>query len=284
MSYPLKDRNLLSLEELSARDIAGVLELAHELKRARNAGTERAQLRGKNIALLVQTARTRPRTRCALEVAAGEQGASVSFVGPGESQIDAREILSDTARVLGRFYDAIEYRGRNRDTARMLAKYAGVPVFNGLTRPSHPTRILADYMTMQERCAGKPLSQLRLAYIGDPRTPVGDALLQGAVLMGLDFCIAAPRALWPAQSLRDAAQTRGQVSGARLRYTESAAEAAADVDFVCTDSGVSMARPDALRAGRVAPAQPMQPDAGLMRAAAANRLHTIKALLVATVA
>jgi ornithine carbamoyltransferase len=333
MSYNLKNRGLLSLDELSARDIAFLLEMAHELKRAKSAGTEQPQLRGKNIALLFEKASTR--TRCAFEVAAFDQGANVSFIGAGDSPLGDKESIKDTARVLGRLYDAIEYRGFEQDTVQELARHAGVPVYNGLTKQFHPTQILADYMTMQEHCPGRPLSQMRLAYLGDARYNIGDSLLQGAALMGIDFRIGAPRALWPAQALIDASQKKAHDSGAWLRFCESPEEAVQDVDFVYTDVWVSMGEPESLWGERIAQLRPYQVNAELLRMTgnpavkfmhclpslhdrrtrigeeifrkfgidglevtdevfespasvvfdqAENRLHTIKALLVATLA
>jgi ornithine carbamoyltransferase len=333
MSYNLKNRGLLSLDELSARDIAFLLEMAHELKHAKSAGTEQPQLRGKNIALLFEKASTR--TRCAFEVAAFDQGANVSFIGAGDSPLGDKESIKDTARVLGRLYDAIEYRGFEQDTVQELARHAGVPVYNGLTKQFHPTQILADYMTMQEHCPARPLSQMRLAYLGDARYNIGDSLLQGAALMGIDFRIGAPRALWPAQALIDASQKKAHDSGAWLRFCESPEEAVQDVDFVYTDVWVSMGEPESLWGERIAQLRPYQVNAELLRMTgnpavkfmhclpslhdrrtrigeeifrkfgidglevtdevfespasvvfdqAENRLHTIKALLVATLA
>lgn len=333
MSYNLKNRSLLSLDELSARDIHFLLDMAHELKRAKNAGTEQPQLQGKNIALLFEKASTR--TRCAFEVAAYDQGAHVSFIGPGDSQLGEKESVKDTARVLGRLYDAIEYRGFEQSIVAELAQYAGVPVYNGLTNQFHPTQILADYMTMQEHCPGRPLSQMRLAYLGDARYNIGDSLLQGAALMGIDFRIGAPRALWPPRALIEASQAKGKKSSAWLRFTESAEEAVQDADFIYTDAWVSMGEAESVWAERIAQLKPYQVNADLMRASgnpnvkflhclpslhdrstrkgedifrkfgmdglevtdevfespasvvwdqAENRLHTIKALLVATLA
>ena len=333
MSYNLKNRNLLSLDELSARDIHFLLEMAHELKRAKNAGTEQPQLQGKNIALLVEKASTR--TRCAFEVAAYDQGANVHFIGPGDSQRGEKESVKDTARVLGRLYDAIEYRGSRQAIVAELAQHAGVPVYNGLTQPFHPTQILADCMTMQEHCPAKPLSQMRLAYVGDARYNIGDSLLQGAALMGIDFRIGAPRALWPPQAQIEASHAKAKKSGAWLRLTESAEEAVQEVDFIYTDAWLSMGEAESVWAERIAQLKPYQVNADLMRASgnpsvkflhclpslrdrstrkgeeifrkfgmdglevtdeifespasvvrdqAENRLHTIKALLVATLA
>jgi len=279
MSYNLKNRSLLSLDELSARDVHFLLEMAHELKRAKSAGTEQPQLRGKNIALLFEKASMR--TRCAFEVAAYDQGANVSFIGPGDSQLGDKESIKDTARVLGRLYDAIEYRGVEQAIVRELAEHAGVPVYNGLTNQFHPTQILADYMTMQEQRPGQPLSQMRLAYLGDARHNIGDSLLQGAAMMGMDFRIGAPRALWPPQALIDASQKRAKETGAWLRLTESVEEAVQEVDFVYTDVWVSMGEPEAVWAERVSQLKPYQVNAELMRATgnpAAKFLHCLPSL------
>jgi ornithine carbamoyltransferase len=264
MSPNFKSRSLLALDELSAREIQLLLEMAHELKRAKNAGTERAQLRGKNIALLFEKASTR--TRGAVEVAACDQGANVSFVGAGDSRLGEGEgISADMAGVLGRLYDAIDYRGSDQSVVRELAQHAGVPVYNGLTDPFHPTQILADYMTMQEQCPTRALSNLRLAYVGDARRNIGDSLLQGAAVLGMDFRVGAPRALWPPQALIDAAQKKAHEKGGRLRFTESAEDAVQEVDFVYTDFWVSMGEPEAVWAERVAQLKPYQVHAGLMR-------------------
>jgi len=333
MSYYLKNRSLASLDELSARDIDFLLEMARELKRAKRAGAEQPQLRGKNIALLFDNAA--PRSRRALEVAASDQGASVAVIAPPAALPGEKQSLKDTARVLGRLYDAIEVRGLDPAVVSELAQFAGVPVYSGLTSPRHPTQILADYMTMQEHCPDKPLSQMRLAYLGDARDELGGALLHGAALTGLDLRIGAPRLWWPAQALIDASVHKAQASGATLRCVESADEAVRDADFIYADLRVSTAAPEARWAERRAqtgpdrfeahliaasanpavkflhrlPARPEQaarpgpagsagPDiegldvgdegfaspACLVRDQAANRLHTIKALLVASLA
>ncbi len=332
MSYRLKNRSLLSLDGLSASDVSLLLDMARDLKNAKRSGAESQQLHGKNIALLFEKASTR--TRCAFEVAAFDQGAHVSFIGPGDSQLGEKESVKDTARVLGRLYDAIEYRGFEQSTVQELARWSGVPVYNGLTNQFHPTQILADYLTMQEHCS-KPLQQMKLAYLGDARYNMGDSLLQGAALMGLDFRIAAPRSLWPPQALIAESQRKAQSSGARLLLTENPREAVQGADFIYTDVWVSMGEPDAVWAQRIKELRPYQVNTALMQAAsnpqvkflhclpalhdrqtrkgedifqkfgmdglevtsevfespasvvwdqAENRLHTIKALLVATLA
>jgi ornithine carbamoyltransferase len=278
MSYLLKNRNLLSLAELSAREVLLLLEMASDLKRVKANGTEHPQLRGKNIALLFEKASTR--TRCAFEVAAYDQGAHVSFIGPGDSQLGEKESIKDTARVLGRLYDAIEYRGFEQSTVQALAQWSGVPVYNGLTNQFHPTQILADYLTMQEHCA-KPLAQMRLSYLGDARYNIGDSLLQGAALMGLDFRIAAPRALWPPQALIEASQRKAKSSGAKLLFTESPNEAVLGADFIYTDVWVSMGEPDAVWAERIAQLKPYQVNTALMHKsgnAEVKFLHCLPAL------
>jgi ornithine carbamoyltransferase len=332
VSYTLKNRSLLSLDGFTAGDVNFLLEMASDLKRVKANGTEHPQLRGKNIVLLFEKASTR--TRCAFEVAAFDQGAHVSFIGPGDSQLGEKESVKDTARVLGRLYDAIEYRGFEQSTVQALARWSGVPVYNGLTNQFHPTQILADYLTMQEHCA-RPLNKMRLAYLGDARYNIGDSLLQGAALMGLDFRIAAPRDLWPPQALIDASQKKATSSGAKLMFTESPQDAVQGVDFIYTDVWVSMGEPDAVWAERIAQLRPYQVNSELMKSSgngdvkflhclpalhdrqtrkgeeifkkfamdglevtdevfesqasvvwdqAENRLHTIKALLVATLA
>lgn len=264
MAYNLKNRSLLSLDELNARDIQHLLEMSHELKRAKAAGTEQPRLRGRNIALIFEKSSTR--TRCAFEVAAHDQGAHVSFIGPGDSQLGEKESVKDTARVLGRLYDAIEYRGFAQRTVQDLAAHAGVPVYNGLTNEFHPTQILADLMTMQEHC-DKPLREMRVAYLGDARYNMGDSLLQGAALMGMDLRIAAPRALWPAPDIQAQCEALARVSGAKLTLTEAALQAVEGVDFIYTDVWVSMGEPEAAWAERIALLKPYQVNARLMAAA-----------------
>jgi len=277
MAYNLKNRSLLSLDELNARDIQHLLEMSHELKRAKAAGTEQPTLRGRNIALIFEKSSTR--TRCAFEVAAHDQGAHVSFIGPGDSQLGEKESVKDTARVLGRLYDAIEYRGFAQQTVKDLAAHAGVPVYNGLTNEFHPTQILADLMTMQEHC-DKPLREMRVAYLGDARYNMGDSLLQGAALMGMDLRIAAPRVLWPAPEVQAQCEALARMSGAKLALTEAPLQAVEGVDFVYTDVWVSMGEPEAAWAERIALLRPYQVNARLMAAtgnAAVKFMHCLPA-------
>jgi ornithine carbamoyltransferase len=278
MSFNLKHRSLLTLTEIKPRGVDFLLEMAHELKRAKAAGTEQQQLRGKEIALLF--AKTSTRTRCAFEVAAFDQGAHVSFIGPHDSQLGEKESVKDTARVLGRLYDAIEYRGFEQSVVGELAAHSGVPVYNGLTNEYHPTQVLADFMTMQEHCR-KPLREMKLAYVGDARFNTADSLLEGAAMMGLDFRIGAPRDLWPTKDVQDQARAMAERSGARLRLTDSAAEAVEAVDFVYTDVWVSMGEPEKVWGERIAHLLPYQVNAALMRAtgnANAKFMHCLPAL------
>jgi ornithine carbamoyltransferase len=267
MSYALAHRSLLSLDCFTAGEVYFLLEMASDLKRSKTLGSEHAQLRGKNIALLLETASAR--TLGAFEVAATEQGAHVSCIGPGDSQLAQEESVKDTARVLGRLYDALEYQGSEESTVQSLVQWSGVPVYHGLSKPFHFTEVLADYLTMQEH-GSKPLAKMRLAYLADARHRRGDTLLQGAALMGLDFRLAAPRNLWPPQALIDSSQDRARSSGAVLTFTESAEGAVRGVDFICTDDRLEVA------------GEALESPAELVKHQAENRLHTIKALLVAT--
>lgn len=278
MSFNLRNRSLLTLAEIGAPGVKLLLGMAHELKRAKAAGTEQQRLRGKEIALLF--AKTSTRTRCAFEVAAFDQGAHVSFIGPHDSQLGEKESVKDTARVLGRLYDAIEYRGFEQRIVDQLATWSGVPVYNGLTDEYHPTQVLADLMTMQEHCA-RPLSEIRLAYVGDARFNTADSLLEGAALMGMHLRVGAPRALWPAEAMQSRVHALAERSGARLRLTESAEEAVEDADFVYTDVWVSMGEPMDAWAARIPQLLPFQVNAALLRASgnpAVKFMHCLPAL------
>ena len=267
MAHHLKNRSLSSLNELNAGDVLHLLETAHALKRAKAAGTEHQVLRGRNIALWLErpSERSSSRTR-AFEVAAHDQGAQVSFVGPGDAPLSETESAKDTARVLGRLYDAIEYRGSVPQTVKDLAAHAGVPVYHGLTNECHPTRVLADLMTMQEHC-DKPLREMRVAWLGDARCGTGDSLLQGAALMGMDLRIAAPRALWPHARTLAQCEVLARVSGARLTVTEAPLQAVEGVDFIETGVWVPPGAPESAWAERIALLRPYQVTARLMAAA-----------------
>ena len=236
----LKNRHFLKLLDFSPAEIVALLDLAAELKAAKKAGQEQQFLKGKNIALIFE--KTSTRTRCAFEVAARDQGAGVTYLEPSGSQIGHKESIKDTARVLGRMYDGIEYRGFGQAVVEELAAYAGVPVFNGLTDEFHPTQMLADLLTMREHCA-KPLNQIAYAYVGDARYNMGNSLLLAGALLGMDVRIGAPQALLPSADIIAKAQALAEQTGARILLTEDVAEAVKGVDFIHTDVWVSMGEP-----------------------------------------
>ena len=235
MAFNLKDRDLLSLNNHSAREVHYLLDLARDLKRAKYAGIEQPQLTGKNIALIFEKASTR--TRCAFEVAAHDQGAHVTYLGPSGSHIGHKESMKDTARVLGRMYDAIEYRGFSQKDVQILADYSGVPVFNGLTDEYHPTQMLADILTIQEHTS-KPLSEVKFAYLGDGRNNMANSLLLICSKLGMDVRIVTPDSLRPTDEVLDMAADNAKTSGARVSVTADVDEGVKDADFVCTDVGV----------------------------------------------
>ncbi|MCW9698125.1 ornithine carbamoyltransferase [Avibacterium sp. 20-129] len=240
MPFNLKNRHLLSLVHHTPQEIQFLLQLAKDLKHAKYAGTEQPKLKGKNIALIFE--KTSTRTRCAFEVAAYDQGANVTYIDPNSSQIGHKESMKDTARVLGRMYDAIEYRGFKQAVVNELAEYAGVPVFNGLTDEFHPTQMLADVLTMMEHC-DKPLSEIRYVYIGDARNNMGNSLLLIGAKLGMDVRICAPKALQPEAEFVAMCQEFAQQTGAKITITEEIDLAVKGVDFVHTDVWVSMGEP-----------------------------------------
>ena len=240
MAFNLKNRHLLSLVHHSEREINYLLDLSRDLKRAKYTGTEQQQLKGKNIALIFE--KTSTRTRCAFEVAAYDQGARVTYIDPNSSQIGHKESMKDTARVLGRMYDAIEYRGFKQTIVQELADYAGVPVFNGLTDEFHPTQMLADVLTMIENC-DKPLSEISYVYIGDARNNMGNSLLLIGAKLGMDVRICGPKALLPDAELVELCEGFAKQSGARITVTDDIDKAVNGVDFVHTDVWVSMGEP-----------------------------------------
>ena len=248
MAINLHARHFLKLLDFSHQEIDYLLELAAELKWAKSAGTEEQKLVGRNIALIFE--KTSTRTRCAFEVAAYDQGAHVTYLGPSGSQIGAKESMKDTARVLGRMYDGIQYRGYEQSIVEELAKYAGVPVWNGLTNEFHPTQILADFLTMIEH-SKKPLSEIKFAYLGDARNNMGNSLMVGAAKMGMDFRAAAPKACQPAVMLQRQCKKIAEESGAKITVTDNLAEAVKDCDFLYTDVWVSMGEPDEVWAERI---------------------------------
>lgn len=262
MPFNLHGRHLLSLVHHSDRELRLLLDLARDLKRAKYAGTEVQRLRGKNIALIFE--KTSTRTRCAFEVAAYDQGAHVTFLDPGSSQIGHKESVKDTARVLGRMYDAIEYRGSAQSVVEELAAYAGVPVFNGLTDEFHPTQMLADLLTMQENTA-KPLHEISFAFVGDGRNNMANSLLLVGAKLGMDVRIGAHRDLWPAEGHVSLCRRLAEESGARLTVTDDPDEAVGGADFVHTDVWVSMGEPIGSWGERIHKCLPFQVDTDLLR-------------------
>ncbi len=261
MAFNLKNRHFLKLLDFTPEEIGFLIQLASDLKRAKYAGTERPLLRGKNIALIFEKASTR--TRCAFEVAAHDQGAHVTYLGPTGSHIGKKETMKDTARVLGRMYDGIEYRGFGQEVVEELAKYAGVPVWNGLTDEFHPTQILADFLTMLEH-SDKPLHQISFAYLGDARNNLGNSLLIGGAKMGMDVRLAAPEDLFPEKELLDKAYEIAEETGAKITLTTDPEEGVKGVDFVYTDVWVSMGEPDEVWEKRIHKLMPYQVNADLM--------------------
>lgn len=259
----LKNRHFLKLLDFTAAEIQYLLDLAAELKAAKKSGREQQKLKGRNIALIFE--KTSTRTRCAFEVAAYDQDAQVTYLEPGGSQIGHKESIKDTARVLGRMYDAIEYRGFSQQTIEELAEYAGVPVINGLTDEFHPTQILADLLTMREHCA-KPLQETAFAYMGDARFNMGNSLLLGGALMGMDVRIGAPRSLWPSEELVERARRIAESSGARILLTEDPQEAVRNADYIHTDVWVSMGEAESVWKERIELLAPYQVNPSLMAA------------------
>ena len=263
MPFNLKNRHFLTIHDFTREEVLYLLDLARDLKRAKYAGTEVPRLTGKNVALIFEKDSTR--TRCAFEVACYDQGANVTYLGPTGSQIGKKETMKDTARVLGRMYDGIEYRGYGQAIVEELAKWAGVPVFNGLTDEFHPTQILADLLTMREH-SDKPLGQVSYAYLGDAGNNVGDALVRAGALMGMDVRLGAPKHLWPVDELVAKANALAAASGGKVTLTEDPKAAVAGVDFVHTDVWVSMGEPDSVWAERIRLLLPYQVNAALMAA------------------
>ncbi|NRF17235.1 ornithine carbamoyltransferase [Vibrio coralliilyticus] len=256
MAFNLRNRNFLKLLDFTPKEIQFLLDLSADLKKAKYAGTEQKKLVGKNIALIFEKASTR--TRCAFEVAAFDQGAQVSYIGPSGSQIGHKESMKDTARVLGRMYDGIEYRGFGQEIVEELGQYAGVPVWNGLTDEFHPTQILADFLTMLEHSRGKLLHEIKFAYLGDARNNMGNSLLVGAAKMGMDIRLVAPKAFWPEEELVANCQLIALQTGANITLTESVDEGVKDCDFLYTDVWVSMGEAPEAWDERVAQMKPYQ--------------------------
>ncbi len=261
MAFNLRNRNFLKLLDFTPKEIKFLLELSADLKKAKYAGTEQKTLTGKNIALIFEKASTR--TRCAFETAAYDQGANVTYLGPSGTQIGKKESMKDTARVLGRMYDGIEYRGFGQDIVEVLGEYAGVPVWNGLTNEYHPTQILADFLTMMEH-SDKPLHQVSFAFMGDARNNMGNSLMVGAAKMGMDFRAVAPKQMWPDKELVAQCNEIAKQTGATIILTENTDEGVKGVDFVYTDVWVSMGEADEVWKDRIAMMMPYQVNASLM--------------------
>jgi ornithine carbamoyltransferase len=261
MAYNLRNRHFLKLLDFSPQEIMFLLELATDLKKAKYAGTEQPCLQGKNIVLIFE--KTSTRTRCAFETAAFDQGARVTYLGPTGSQMGAKESIKDTARVLGRMYDGIEYRGFAQEKIEILARHAGVPVWNGLTDEFHPTQVLADFLTMIEH-SDKPLHQARFAYLGDARNNMGNSLMVGAAKMGMDFRAIAPDRLQPDRQLTAEARKIAGRTGAKITVTNDLAGGVKDCDFICTDVWVSMGEPPNVWEERIGLLQPYQVNRTVM--------------------
>jgi len=255
MAFNIKNRNFLKLIDFTPKEIKFMLELSADLKKAKYAGTEQQKLKGKNIALIFEKSSTR--TRCAFETAVHDQGGNVTYLGPSGSQIGAKETMKDTARVLGRMYDGIEYRGFGQEIVEELGAYAGVPVWNGLTNEFHPTQILADFLTMMEH-SDKPLSEISFAYLGDARNNMGNSLMIGAAKMGMDFRAVAPKSLFPSDDLVKQAQEIAKETGATITLTENVEEGVKGCDFLYTDVWVSMGEADEVWKERIELLKPYQ--------------------------
>ncbi len=255
MAFNLRNRHFLKLLDYTPQEIKFLLDFSLDLKKAKYAGIELPRLTGKNIALIFEKSSTR--TRCAFEVAAYDQGAHVTYLGPSGSQIGHKETMKDTARVLGRMYDGIEYRGFGQEIVEELAKYAGVPVWNGLTNEYHPTQVLADFLTMMEH-SDKPLSQVKFCYMGDARNNMGNSLMVGAAKMGMDFRAAAPVQCQPTEELQEQCRAIAKETGAKITITAAVDDAVKDCDFLYTDVWVSMGEADSVWEERINLLKPYQ--------------------------
>jgi ornithine carbamoyltransferase len=259
----LHGRHLLNLADYTPDEIIYLIDLAAELKAAKEEGREEQKLVGKEIALIFEKDSTR--TRCAFEVAAYDQGAHVTFIGPSGSHMGHKETVKDTARVLGRMYDAIEYRGFAQDTAEQLARWAGVPIYNGLTDEWHPTQILADFLTFREHIS-KPFPEMAFCYLGDARFNMADSYLVGGAKLGMDVRIASPRSLWPRDEIVELARSIAGETGAEITITEDVDEAVRGCDVLLTDVWVSMGEADEVWAERINLLKPYQVNAEVLAA------------------
>ncbi|WP_029686351.1 ornithine carbamoyltransferase [Tatumella saanichensis] len=258
----LYKRNFLRLLDFTPAELDHFISLAARLKQEKKQGNEKQHLQGKNIALIFEKDSTR--TRCSFEVAAYDQGARVTWLGASGNQIGHKESIKDTARVLGRMYDGIQYRGYEQSIVETLADYSGVPVWNGLTTEFHPTQLLADLLTMQEHLPGKAWHDMTLVYVGDARNNMGNSMLEAAALTGLDLRLVAPKACWPEEALVAECREAGQQTGARITLTESIEEGVKDADFIYTDVWVSMGEAKETWAERIALLRPYQVNALMM--------------------
>jgi ornithine carbamoyltransferase len=308
MAFNLRNRSFLKELDFTPEELKFLVKLSAELKAAKYGGYEQPRLVGKNIALIFE--KTSTRTRCAFEVAAYDQGAHVTYLGPEGSQIGHKESMKDTARVLGRMYDGIEYRGFAQQTVEILAAYSSVPVWNGLTDQFHPTQTLADVLTMIEH-SDRPLGQIAYCYLGDARNNMGNSLMVMGCKLGMDVRLCAPRSLWPADELAETCRAIAAETGARLTLTESVQEGVQGVDFLYTDVWVSMGEARQVWDERIKLLKPYQINMDLVAKTgnprvkfmhclpsfhnevfesehsivfdqAENRMHTIKAVMVAT--
>lgn len=262
MPYNLHNRSFLTIKDFSPSDVNFLLKLAADLKSAKYTGTEQQHLKGKNIALIFEKNSTR--TRIGFEVAAYDQGAHVTFLGPSGSHIGQKETIKDTARVLGRIYDGIEYRGFAQEIVEQLAEYSGVPVFNGLTNEYHPTQFLADALTMREH-SEKPMSEISYCFIGDAGNNMGDSLLIGGAKLGMDVRLCAPKSCWPKSEIIEHAQSVALMTGAKLQITEDANVAVKGCDFIYTDVWVSMGEAEEKWQERIDLLKPYQVNIQLMQ-------------------
>ena len=268
MAFNLKGRSFLTLLDFTSAEIQHLIDLAWTLKKAKYAGTEVPRLQGKNVCLLFQKDSTR--TRCAFEVGAADQGISTTYLGPTGSQFAHKESVADTARVLGRMFDGIQFRGFSQEVCQEIAQHAGVPVWNGLTDKFHPTQILADFLTILE-CKGY-LKGIRFGFYGDARNNMGNSLMIGAAKMGMHFVCVAPRALWPDQTLVNQCQKIAKDSGGSLTFTDDPHIGAQNLDVVYTDIWVSMGEPAAVWAERIKLLSPFRVTMAIMQAAAPDAL------------
>jgi ornithine carbamoyltransferase len=262
MAVNLRNRHFLKELDFTPVELKFLLDLSVELKKNKYTGTEQQRLKGKNIVLIFEKDSTR--TRCAFEVAALDQGAHVTYLGPSGSQIGKKESMKDTARVLGRMYDGIQYRGYGQEKVEELAKYAGVPVWNGLTNEFHPTQILADFMTMMEHC-DKPLNKMSLCFLGDARNNVANSLMVGSAKMGIDYRAAGPSKCQPDADLVAQCREIAKTTGAKITITDNAEEAVKGADFLYTDVWVSMGEPDAIWEERIKLLKPYQVNKELVK-------------------